>query len=71
MSPVKAYLEDWLIAALRTERRSDQATRPRQARMMSAMKAIPAPTQMKTVPSGRFDFCMKGAPAVGGTVGGG
>ena len=26
---------------------------------------------MKTVPSGKFDFCMKGAPAVGGTVGAG
>ena len=30
-----------------------------------------APTQMKTVPSGKFDFCIKGAPAVGGTVGAG
>ncbi len=30
-----------------------------------------APTTMKTVPSGRVDCCMNGAPAVGGTVGGG
>lgn len=30
-----------------------------------------APTQMKTVPSGRFDFCMYGAFDVGGTEGAG
>lgn len=30
-----------------------------------------APTAMKTVPSGRFDCCMKGALFVGGTLGGG
>lgn len=31
------------------------------------MKPRAAPTQMKTVPSGRLDFCMKGAAAVSGT----
>lgn len=30
-----------------------------------------APTQMKTKPSGRFDFCMNGAPLVSGTMRGG
>ena len=30
-----------------------------------------APTAMKTVPSGRFDFCMKGAADVSGTIKGG
>lgn len=33
------------------------------------MKARTAPTQMNTVPSGRVDFFMYGALAVGGTVG--
>jgi hypothetical protein len=34
-----------------------------------AMKPRMAPTTMKTVPSGRWDTCMYGAPAVGGTEG--
>lgn len=34
-----------------------------------ARKPRIAPTTMKTVPSGRFDTCMKGASAVGGTEG--
>lgn len=40
---------------------------PRQARRAAPMKPSAAPTQMKTVPSGRFDLCMKGALEVSGT----
>lgn len=58
----------WASAARCTLRCSDQATRPRQARMAAPMKPSAAPTQMKTVPSGRLDFCMKGALAVSGTM---
>ena len=54
-------------AARLTLRWSDQATSPRQARIAAPMKPSAAPTQMKTVPSGRLDFCMKGALAVSGT----
>lgn len=50
-----------------TERCNDHATRPRHASTEAAKKARIAPTQMKTVPSGRSDFCMKAAPAVSGT----
>jgi hypothetical protein len=32
------------------------------------MKPRAAPTQMKTVPSGRVDFCMNGALDVSGTI---
>lgn len=49
----------------------DQATSPLHAITMTATKPRKAPTPMKTVPSGRVDFCMNGALAVGGTVGGG
>jgi hypothetical protein len=31
-------------------------------------KPSTAPTQMKTVPSGRFDFCMNGAPLRSGII---
>ena len=54
-------------AARLTLRWSDQATSPRHARIAAPMKPSAAPTQMKTVPSGRLDFCMKGALAVSGT----
>jgi hypothetical protein len=57
------------IAALRTLLCSDQATRPRHVRTAAPMKPRMAPTTMKTVPSGRFDRCMNGAPAVHGTIG--
>lgn len=50
-----------------TERCNDHATRPRHASTAAAKAARIAPTQMKTVPSGRSDFCIKGAAAVSGT----
>ena len=56
------------IAARRTERFTDHATIPRQARTASPIKPRMAPTAIKTVPSGVFDVCRYGAPAVGGTV---
>ena len=56
------------MAARRTERCSDQATRPRQAKTARAKKPSTPPTQMKTVPSGREDFCMNGAAEVSGTM---
>jgi hypothetical protein len=64
-----AFISDmfWAIAARLTERWSDHATRPRHASTAAAAKARIAPTQIKTVPSGRSDFCMKAAPAVSGT----
>lgn len=70
-SPTREYLDDCAIAALLTDRCSDQATRPRQARTNTPIKPRAAPTHMNTVPSGREDFCIKGASAVGGTVGAG
>lgn len=56
-----------VMAARLTERCSDHATRARHTSRAAPKKARTAPTQMKTVPSGRFDFCIKGAPAVFGT----
>lgn len=56
------------MAARRTERFTDQATIPRQARTASPIKPSMAPTAIKTVPSGVFVVCKYGAPAVGGTV---
>jgi len=56
------------VVARFTERCSDQATRPRQAKRTRAHSASAAPTAIKTVPSGRFDGCMNGAPFVGGGV---
>ena len=58
----------WAIAARLTERCSDQATRLRHTSTAAPKNARTAPTQIKTVPSGRLDFCMKGAPAVSGTL---
>jgi hypothetical protein len=58
----------WAIAARLTERCSDHATRPRHASTAHPKKARIAPTHMKTVPSGRSDFCIKAAPAVSGTL---
>lgn len=55
------------MAARLTERWSDHATMPRQARTAAPKKARMAPTQMNTVPSGRSDFCINGALAVSGT----
>lgn len=55
------------IAARFTERCRDQATRPRHRRTAAPRAPRAAPTQMKTVPSGRFDFCMYGAAWVSGT----
>lgn len=46
----------------------DQATRRRHARTQAPRKPRTAPTQMKTVPSGKLDFCMNGAPLVSGTM---
>lgn len=57
----------WAMAARLTERWRDHATRPRQASTAAPKKARIAPTQMKTVPSGRSDFCINGALAVSGT----
>ena len=45
----------------------EYATKLRQARTRKKRKPRAAPTQMKTVPCGSVDFCMKGAFAVGGT----
>ena len=44
---------------------------PRQARIARPNAPRIAPTQMKTVPSGRVEWFMNGALCVGGTVGGG
>lgn len=41
---------------------------PRQARTASPINPRIAPTAIKTVPSGVFDVCIYGAPALGGTV---
>jgi hypothetical protein len=57
-----------LYAACFTVLCSDQATAPRQTRMLMPKKPRMAPTMMKMVPSGRLDFCMKGAFAVFGTI---
>lgn len=57
----------WAMAARLTERCNDHATSPRHASTAQPKNARIAPTQMKTVPSGRSDFCMKDAPAVSGT----
>lgn len=42
------------------------ATSARHSSTHAPRNASTAPTAMKTVPSGRVDFCMKGAPAVYG-----
>jgi hypothetical protein len=57
------------IAARLTERCNAHATRPRQARIAAPKNARMAPTQMKTVPSGKSDFCINAAPAVLGIFG--
>ena len=54
-----------------TDRRSDQATMARQTIATRAKKPRAEPTAIKTVPSGRLECCMKGAFAVGGTLGAG
>lgn len=54
------------IAARLTERLMVHATMARQANTQAPRKARQAPTAMKTVPSGRSDFCIKGASAVKG-----
>lgn len=56
-------------AARLTDRCSDQATIILQAKTENSKNPSAAPTAMKKVPSGIFDFCIKGALAVGGTVG--
>lgn len=43
----------------------------RQSKTDKARKPSMAPTAMKTVPSGKFVFCMNGAPLVSGTIRGG
>lgn len=53
------------------ERRSDHATIARQAMAKRAKNPRAEPTAMNTVPSGKFDFCINGELAVGGTVGAG
>ena len=60
--------DECAMAARRTERFTDHATIPRHARTASPMNPRIAPTAIKTVPSGVFEVCMYGAPAVGGTV---
>lgn len=60
--------EECAMAARRTERFTDHATIPRQARTANPMNPSIAPTAMKTVPSGVLDVCMYGAFAMGGTV---
>lgn len=60
--------EECAMAARRTERFTDHATIPRQARTASPINPSIAPTAMKTVPSGVFVVCMYGAFAVGGMV---
>ena len=57
----------WAMAARFTDRCSDQATMPLQTSTLRPKKAKMAPTHMKTVPSGRSDFCMKAAWEVSGT----
>lgn len=59
---------EFAMAARRTERFTDHATMPRQARTANPMNPSMAPTAMKTVPSGVLDVCMYGAFAIGGTV---
>lgn len=44
---------------------------PRQARTATPKAPKMAPTAIKTVPSGKVEWFMNGAFAVGGTVGGG
>lgn len=46
----------------------DHATIARHARTDNPMNPSPAPTAMKTVPSGKLDCCIYGALEVGGTV---
>lgn len=55
-------------AALWTDRCNDQAMRARQASTQAPKKPRAAPTQMKTVPSGRLDFCINAAALVSGTM---
>lgn len=64
----RLFSEEWARAARRTERFTDHATIPRQARTARPIKPRIAPTAMKTVPSGVFDVCIYGAFAVGGMV---
>lgn len=54
-------------AARLTDRCSDHATSPRHRSTQAPRKPRIAPTQMKTVPSGRSDFCMNKARDVSGT----
>jgi len=56
-------------AARLTDRCSDQATIIRQAKTENSKNPSAAPTAIKKVPSGSDDFCINGAPEVGGTVG--
>jgi hypothetical protein len=52
-----------------TERASEKAIIPRHSRTKAPIAPRMPPTMMKTLPSGRLDFCIKGALAVLGTVG--
>lgn len=54
------------IAAFATLRLTVHATMPRQKTTHPPRKASMAPTQIKRVPSGRFERCMNGASAVYG-----
>ena len=58
-------------AARLTDLCSDQATIILHANTENSRNPSAAPTAMKNVPSGRDDFFIYGAPAVGGTVGSG
>lgn len=66
-----SFARCWAIAAFSTERWSMHAMMARQSRTARPMAPRMDPTQMKTVPSGRFDVCIYGAFAMGGTVGAG
>jgi len=59
------------MAARSTDRWRRQATMPRQRRIATPKAPRMAPTAMKTVPSGRVEWFMKGALWVGGIVGAG
>ena len=48
----------WAMAAFSTERWSKHAMMARQSSRARAKVPITAPTQMKTVPSGRLETCM-------------
>jgi len=67
VGPLESPMTD-ASAAFLTELLMEYATIARQARTQNPKNPRTAPTTMKTVPSGRDDFCMNGASAVYGTT---